>query len=246
MNSRIIISLLAVVLLATGCKSSRDHVILQDMTPGTVYPIQTRQDAKVQPDDRIDITISSKMPELAVPFNQAATQGKAGYTVNPQGDITMPILGTIHVAGLTLAQVQDVVRRRLIEGDYIKDPIVSAQFLNFHYTMLGAVATNGQFTADGDRITLLEAIAKAGDLTAEAIPDRVSVIREEPDGRKMYVHDIRSTDIFSSPCFYLQQNDVVYVEPKNKDNKKEARTWQFVTVGLSAASVVTTIIWAVK
>lgn len=124
--------------------------------------------------------------------------------------------------------------------------MVTASFLNFRYTMLGAVSSNGTYSIDGDRITLLEAIAKAGDLTAAAKPDRVIVIREENDGRKMYVNDIRSTELFSSPCFYLQQNDLVYVEPKYKNKDNENRAWQFTTLAVSIAGVITSIIWATK
>lgn len=237
---------LTVLALATGCSSSRDHVYLQDMTPGTVYPINVRQEATVQPDDRIDIRISCKIPELALPFNLSADRAEQGYSVDAQGDILMPIIGSVHVAGLTLDQVQKAIAGRLVAGDYIKDPIVSAKFLNFHYTVLGAVGSPSQYAVDGDRITILEAIARAGDLTPEAITDRVSVIREEPDGRKIYVHDIRSSEIFNSPCYYLRQNDVVYVEPKTKSDKNENRAWQLATLGISAASVVCTIIWATK
>lgn len=231
--------------LSTSCKTNKDHVYLQDMNPQQVYAIGTRTEAKVQPDDRISIHVSCKTPELAAPFN-LADEAEGGYLVDPQGDIQLPILGNIHVAGLTIKQVQDLVSQKLIDGGYINAPIVSAKFLNFHYSVLGAVGQNGQFTVDGERITLLEAIANAGDLTADAMTDRVAVIREEPDGRKMYLHDLRSTDIFNSPCFYLQQNDVVYVEPKRKSDKNENRAWQLATLGISAASVVCTIIWATK
>lgn len=240
-----IIAISAIILLTSSCKTTRDHVYLQDMNPQQAYAIASRDEAKVQPDDRISIIVTCKTPELATPFNKAdAAEG--GYQVSPRGDILFPILGEIHVAGLTLKQVQEVVRQRLIDGGYINDPIVSARFLNFRYTVLGAVGQNGQFAVDGERITLLEAIAKAGDLTSDAMTDRVAVIREEADGRKMYLHDLRSTDIFSSPCFYLQQNDVVYVEPKQKSDKNENRAWQFATLGISAASVICTIIWATK
>lgn len=246
MKLKSIIYSLTLLAIATGCSTSRDHVYLQDMNPGNAYPINLRPEATVQPDDRIDIRISCKIPELALPFNLSADRATQGYTVNAHGDISLPIIGSIHVSGLTLDQVQKAIADRLIAGDYIKDPIVSAKFLNFHYTVLGAVSTPSQYTVDGDRITILEAIARAGDLSPEAITDRVSVIREEPDGRKIYVHDIRSSEIFNSPCYYLRQNDVIYVEPKTKSDKNENRAWQLATLGISAASVVCTIIWATK
>lgn len=236
--------------VATGCRSTREHIYLQDMVANQTYPMQQRPEPTVQPDDRLQIHVSCKIPELALPFNMVGDQTSAGYLVSQNGDIQMPILGTVHVAGKTLEGVQDEIRQKLIEGDYIKDPIVTASFLNFRYTVLGAVGSNGQYVVDGDRITLIEAIAKAGDLTAEAKTDRVAVIREEADGRKMYLHDLKSTDIFSSPCFYLQQNDIVYVEPKSKPSasseKNENRAWQITALALSAASVVSTIVWATK
>lgn len=246
-----IVSALAITAsFLTSCKTTTDHIYLQDMVPNAPYPMQQRPEPTVQPDDRISIRVSCKIPELAIPFNMIGDQDSPGYLVSQNGDIQMPILGTIHVAGKTLEGIQDEVRQKLIAGDYIKDPIVTASFLNFRYTVLGAVGTNGQFVVDGDRVTLIEAIAKAGDLTPEAKTDRVTVIREESDGRKMYVHDIKSTDIFSSPCFYLQQNDIVYVEPKEKPSsrseKNENRIWQITALALSAASVVSTIVWATK
>ena len=132
------------------------------------------------------------------------------------------------------------------EGNYIKDPQVSLEFLNFRYTVLGAVGHCGTFSVNDDRVTLLDAIANAGDLTANAKLDKVTVIRESNGERRQYVHDIRNTDIFSSPCYYLQQNDIVYVEPKKKDRNRENRVFQIGGIVLSLASVATTLVWALK
>lgn len=240
----------AILIIASAifwsCSSKKDHVYLQDMVENQLYAGPSRPTAIVQPDDRLQINITCKLPELAKPFNQDPELGQTGYPVNAYGDIQLPILGDIHVGGLTLEQVQDEIKKRLVEGNYIKDPLVTAKFLNFRYTVLGAVGSNGVYTIDGDRITLLEAIAKAGDLTAAAKPDRVTVIREEQGGRKMYVCDIRSAELFNSPCFYLQQNDLVYVEPKYKSKEREARAWQIASMVLGAAAVVASIVYAVR
>ena len=112
--------------------------------------------------------------------------------------------------------------------------------------MLGAVANNGTFTVDGDRITLIDAIARAGDLNAKARIDRVAVIREIGGERKMFMHDLRSMDIFDSPCYYLQQNDIVYVEPKYRKKDNEDRGWQIGTTLLSVVTAVCSILWAIK
>ena len=128
----------------------------------------------------------------------------------------------------------------------MKDPLVSIEFLNFKYTVLGAVGGNGTYTVDGDRVTLLEAIAKAGDLTAKARIDRVAVIREVDGNRQMFMHDLHSKDIFDSPCFYLQQNDIVYVEPKYKKKDNEDRGWQIGTTLLSVVTAVCSLLWVLK
>ena len=251
-------------LLMVSCNSSKNIVYLQDMEPGVDYPIDEKYEATVQCDDRLSITVSCKNQELAIPFNiygglftlgadgsvtsseGAAKASEQGYRVDPEGYIDFPILGKLHVAGLKVSEVQQLIKDKLIEGSYMNDPMVSIEFLNFKYTVLGAVPRNGTFSVKGDRITLLEAIANAGDLSASARIDRVTVIREENGERKMYVNDLRSTDLFESPCFYLQQNDIVYVVPKYKKKDNEERGWQVATTLISLASVVCTIIWATK
>ena len=155
-------------------------------------------------------------------------------------------MGKLHVESLKVSEVKNLIERRIKDGNYIKDPLVSVEFLNFRYTVLGAVAKNGTFTVNGDRVTLLEAIANAGDLTAKARINRVTVIREVGDERQMFVHDLRNKDILESPCFYLQQNDIVYVEPRFRNKNKEDRGWQVVTVLLSLASVITSVFWVLK
>ncbi|CCY81113.1 uncharacterized protein BN473_01864 [Prevotella sp. CAG:1185] len=255
-------SLLA-VLIFTSCASRKNFVYLQDMEMGTKYPIATKYEAVIHDDDRLSITVSSKNPELAIPFNisggsvqvgndgsvSAAAAGsvkQSGYRVDVDGNIDFPILGKIHVAGMTVNDVKQLIREKIIAGNYISDPIVSIEFLNFKYTVLGAVGRNGTFTANGDRVTLLEAIANAGDLSAKAQTNRVAVIREINGERQMFMHDLTSKDIFESPCFYLQQNDIVYVEPKYRKKDTEDRGWQIGTTVLSAITAVCSILWAIK
>jgi len=129
---------------------------------------------------------------------------------------------------------------------YIKDPLVSLEFLNFKYSVLGAVGNTGTFSVEGDRITLLEAIAKAGDVTQRGRVNRVAVIREEDGQRVMYQHDLRSKDLFESPCFYLQHNDIVYVEPKYRKQDREDKGWKYTTGILSFITAVCSVIWAIK
>ena len=156
------------------------------------------------------------------------------------------MLGKINVEGRTLAEVTQLIKNGIIEGNFIKNPLVSVDFLNFKYTVLGAVGSNGTYTVRGDRVTLLEAIANAGDLGTNARVDKVTVIREIGKERQIFVHDLRSSNIFNSPCFYLQQNDIVYVEPKYRKKERSERITQYITMTLSAIATACTVIWAVK
>ncbi len=263
-NKHILLLSLVVGLLLSSCAARKNFIYLQDMQVGSIYPFSSKHEAVVHRDDRLSITVSCKNPELAIPFNiyggtfevgadgsVTASEGASrvnekGYRVDVEGNIDFPILGKLHVEGLKVSEVTELIKKCLIEGDYMKEPLVSIEFLNFKYTVLGAVGNNGTFSVDGDRVTLLEAIAKAGDLTSKANIERVAVIREMGEDRQMYMHDLRSKDIFDSPCFYLQQNDIVYVEPRFKKKDAEDRGWQIGTTLLSVISVLCSVIWAFK
>lgn len=252
-----------VLLLSASCASRQRFVYVNDMVPGMGYAFDVHHEAVVHADDRLGITVACKNPELALPFNihsgsfRVGADGEVsapsgsqpsdqGYRVDADGYIDFPILGKLHVEGLRVSEVTSLIRQKIIAGNYIKDPLVSLEFLNFRYTVLGAVSRNGTFTVEGDRVTLLEAIANAGNLSASADMGRVTVIREEGGARKQYVHDLRSTDIFKSPCYYLQQNDIVYVEPKYRRKSAEDRGWQISATLISLASLGVSLIWALK
>ena len=189
----VVVGLMALWLLAS-CASRKDFVYLNDMQMGEKYPIEMKYEAEVHCDDRLSILVSCKNPELAIPFNiqggnfrvnadgsispSEASVNEKGYRVDALGNIDFPILGKLHVDGLKISEVKNLIESRIKQGEYIKDPLVSVEFLNFKYTVLGAVANNGTFTVNGDRITILEAIANAGDLTSKARIDKVKVIRE--------------------------------------------------------------------
>lgn len=259
--SRILFLFLSALLALSSCVSSKDFVYLQDMQVGERYHFERKHEAVVHRDDRLSITVSCKQPELALPFNtqtaavRVSSTGEIssapdgtdkGYRVDVDGNIDFPMLGKINVEGRTLAEVTQLIKNGIIEGNFIKNPLVSVDFLNFKYTVLGAVGSNGTFTVKGDRVTLLEAIANAGDLGTNARVDKVTVIREIGNERQIFVHDLRSSDIFNSPCFYLQQNDIVYVEPKYRKKERSERIAQYVTMTLSAIATACTVIWAVK
>ena len=243
------------LLLLASCASPKKFVYLNDMEPGKQYPVNTETVTIVHENDRLDIKVTCRTPELAVPFNSqvgayrlSADGGvtaagvetvEQGYRVDADGNIIFPILGKLKVAGKSLKQVSDMIEGMISEGGYIRDPQVSIEFLNFKYTILGA-SGNGTFSVDGDRITIIEAIANAGGLAKDARLDRIAVIRTVDGKQEIFYNDIRTADIFMSPTYYLQQNDIVYVEPKHKPRNENA--WQTTSVVASILSTIGTLL----
>lgn len=237
----------------TACTSTKKIIYLQDVVPLKQQEIEQKYEVIIHGDDLLAIMVNSRDPELALPFNMpmvsyqlgsnaGGQQRVLGYLVDTNGNIDFPILGEIHVEGLTRMQLTELIKNKLIEGDLIKDPIVTVQFLNFKISVMGEVGRPGSFTISGDRITLLEALSMAGDLTIYGRRDRVGVIRENNGKRTILFHDLRSADIFNSPCYYLQQNDIVYVEPnKAKSGQSSINQNNSIGVLVSVISLLTTI-----
>lgn len=241
------------VVLLAACSAPKEVLYLQDISLIKEEAIDKSYEVIIHKDDLLAIIVNSKEPELALPFNMplvsyqiggqnVSQQRLVGYLVNQDGNIDFPILGEIHVEGLTRMQVTELIKKRLIEEELIKDPIVTVQFLNFKVSVIGEVGRPGTFDISGDRITLLEALSMAGDLTIYGRRDRVAVIREKDGKRSILYHDLRSSDIFQSPCYYLQQNDIVYVEPNNaKTGQSRINSNNSVGVWLSGVSVLASI-----
>ena len=237
----------------TACTSTKKIIYLQDVVPLKQQEIEQKYEVIIHGDDLLAIMVNSRDPELALPFNMpmvsyqlgsntGGQQRVLGYLVDTNGNIDFRILGEIHVEGLTRMQLTELIKNKLIEGDLIKDPIVTVQFLNFKISVMGEVGRPGSFTISGDRITLLEALSMAGDLTIYGRRDRVGVIRENNGKRTILFHDLRSADIFNSPCYYLQQNDIVYVEPnKAKSGQSSINQNNSIGVWVSVISLLTTI-----
>lgn len=234
---------LLVILLFTSCVSQKKISYLQDIPDAYSSTIGKRQKAVIRPGDWLSILISSKDFELAQMFNlpiitnsltgngiaTGGTNRISGYLVDENGCIDFPQLGTLEIKGLTLAELSAFIKEKIMAGGYINDPIATVQYMNFYVSVMGEVARPGVFNASTGRITLLEALSMAGDLTIYGKRENVMVIREENGERTVASVDFRSKQIFSSPYYYLQQNDVVYVEPnKVKAGQSEInqnRTW---------------------
>ena len=237
-----------------GCASRKDVVYLQDVAPLMQMTVPTNYEMTIYRDDLLGVSVSSKDMELALPFNLPLVsfqtgavyntqQRTLGYLVDINGDIDFPILGKIHAEGLTRMQLTSLIKNRLIREDLIKDPIVTVQFLNFKISVMGEVNRPGEFSITSDRVTLLEALSMAGDLTIYGRRDRVAVIRERAGKQTILFHDLRSSDLFQSPCYFLQQNDIVYVEPNNaRAGQSSINQNNTVGVWMSAVSVLLTAV----
>lgn len=229
-----IFQLLVAVALFSGCAAPK-IAYFQDVYAGSAEPIATGTDIRVQPDDKISIVVNSRDPLLANLFNLpvisriigATTEqntfydrGVSGYTVNKAGDIEFPVLGKVHIAGMTREEIAAKIKNELISQNLVKDPVVTVEFMNLTVSVLGEVTKPGRYNIDKDRMTLLDAIGMAGDLTVYGERNRVMVQREVEGKQQVYFVDLTSAkSLYSSPVYYLKQNDLVYVEP----NKVKAR-----------------------
>ena len=137
----------------------------------------------------------------------------SAYTIDSEGNIDFPVLGKLHVAGLTKQEVATLVKQRLVDSDQVKNPVVTVEFANLAFSVLGEVSSPGKYAITRNRTTLLDAISMAGDLTITGLRDSVYVIREADGKRLAYTVDLRSKDVFTSPVYYVKQNDVIYVRP---------------------------------
>ena len=230
----------------------------QDIQPGTAEEVSNATEIRVRPEDKISILVNSKDPLLTDLFNlpiisrqigmttgTSNSQGLSGYTVNKEGDIDFPVLGHIHVSGMTREEIAAHIKHELISQDLVKDPVVTVEFMNLTVSVLGEVVHPGRFSIDKDRLTLLDAISMAGDLTVYGKRDNVLVQRDENGKKVLYKVNLNSGhDLYASPVYYLQQNDIVYVEPNsvrarqatvNGNNVRSASFW------MSLASLLTTI-----
>lgn len=232
--------LLGVFLLAS-CAAPERVLYFQDLNQGLQEEITQNYEIKIRKDDLLGITVSARNPELAIPFNlpatvytleakSAGTTAQLGYQVDVDGNIVFPQLGKIKVEGMTRKKLAQYITTLLEQQKLLQDPVVTVTFQNFKVSVLGEVKTPKVINVKSDRITVLEALAEAGDLNIQAKRDRIAVIREAEGKRTVHYLDLRSSDLLQSPYYYLQQNDVVYVEPNNA-RTIQSRSTQVTSVG---------------
>lgn len=240
------------LLLLSSCKTPKDVVYFQDAGNYKAYENVKKYEVYIHQDDLLAIMVNSQATEAALPFNlpmasyyiggdNYGQQRILGYLVDKDGTIDFPILGELQVEGLTRNQLRDLIKEKLKAGGFLKDPIVTINFLNFKISVQGEVNRPGSFNVIGERITLLEALSMAEDLTIYGRRDRVAVIREFKGKRTILYHDLSNTELFKSPCYYLQQNDIVYVEPnKRRIQQSNINQNNSVSIWLSIVSVLLT------
>lgn len=240
------------VALLASCSTPKDVVYFQDAGNFELYKDVDKYEVFIHQDDLLAIMVNSQATEAALPFNlpmasyyvggdSYGQQRTLGYLVDSEGNIDFPVLGKIHVEGLTRNRLRELIKDKLIQNGLLKDPIITVNFLNFKISVQGEVNNAGTFNISGERVTLLEALSMAGDLSIYGRRDRVAVIREANGERTIRYHDLTTTDIFRSPYYYLQQNDIVYVEPnKRKIQQSNINQNNSVSVWLSIVSVLLT------
>lgn len=221
--SLLVVAMMAVIALLSSCSVPKDVAYFQDFNPGKSIVVQNPVEIKFKADDEIRILVSSDRKELAEQFSltTGTTTGSEGsrYTIDSEGCIRFPMLGKIHVAGLNRQELQEAIRDQIMEKGLIRDPIVTVDYSNLYVIVLGAAGA-GRLKIDRDKFTILDAIGSQGDLDISGQRTNVKVIRENYGKKTVYEVNLCSAeDLYSSPVYYLQQNDVIYVEM----NKKEKR-----------------------
>ena len=251
MTKRLIFFTLTCILLAS-CQSYKKVPYLQDS--GEVQRAVAEAelyDARIMPKDLLTIVVSCSDPELAMPFNlTVATPVSASqnsltnqpalqqYLVDNRGNIDFPVLGTLHIGGLTKGEAESLIKEKL--KGYIKEnTIVTVRMANYKISVIGEVNAPGTFTISNEKVNLFEALAMAGDMTVDGLRDNVRLIREDADGHQHIITlDMNRADIVQSPYYYLQQNDILYVTP----NKTKAKTADISTSTTIWFSVVGTLV----
>lgn len=231
MKNHALTLVLAVIALAfAGCKAPTDIAYFQDMHEAQSAAVQELQQVVIKPYDKITIMVKSKDEELSEVLNlttgaqsSTSSQNQYAYTVDEAGCIDMPMLGKVKVAGMTRPEIAAYIKGQLVAKSIVLDPVVIVEYRSLSYSVLGEVRTPGRYEFDKDHVTLLEAIAKAGDLQITGERKNVCVIRNEGGVQKHYYVDLTdAASLYQSPVYCLQQHDVVYVEP-NAKRMRESR-----------------------
>lgn len=246
-------SLAYLLVLSLNLAACVNHKMLVNFNEGPAFPtgpqpIPVASDIRIQPDDLLEIGIYAADPAAVAPFTLQGVGARTkeennvagnNFLVDQQGDIEFPILGKLHLSGLSIEQARDTFKTKI--GQYINNPIVNVRWLNFKFTVLGEVARPATYTLPERSVTVLEAIGLAGDLTNYGNRKNILIIREQ-DGKREFGHiDLQDRNVFSSSYFYLKQNDVLYVEPLKQKTSVVSDQATKVLPWVSAGAIVANI-----
>ncbi len=231
-------------LLIVSCSTNKNVVYFQDATAYETIVDDSPFVTKLKVDDLVSIHVSTLDPEASEPFNlfRGASEGgfspeQVDYLVDKNGEIEFPVIGKVKISGLSPDETSELLREKLT--DYLKDPIINIRLRNFTVTVLGAVNRPGTYEVNGEKITIMEALGLAGDITIKGRRDNVQVQRDFDGAKVFYDVNLNSKEALKSPAYYLTQNDIVYVEP-NKSGKTESVLDQRATIAASIISVLIT------
>lgn len=229
----------AVGLALASCSTPKDITYFQGLNTGAIVQAENVLNVKVKPEDQLSIVVSTQDPDLSALFNLVTTQNRVGsnlkgsrsnnysgqvsyYTVDSFGDINFPVVGKIHIAGLTREQAAEKIVNELTSRNLVKDPIVTVEFANSSVAILGEVSSPGRYTFNEDHFTLIDAIAMAGDLTINGKRENILVLRKNQEGEQeaFRVNLLNMRELAASPVYYLQQDDLIYVEPNDKKKRE--------------------------
>lgn len=238
------ISTLLLAALFTGCASSKKVNYFQDSDRSGLKEKINNYQPTIQYGDMLNINVSSIESELALPFNTFEMQDnrvirQIPYIVNVDGEINFPVIGKLKVVELTTHEVTDKLSEKL--SKYLKNPSVSVQLINFKISVLGEVRSPGSYSIQNERINILEAIALAGDLTIYGKRETITLIREQNGIREFTPIDLTKKELFSSPHYYLTQNDIIYVEA-NKTRVNSSKVGPNTSIIVSSLSILISLV----
>jgi polysaccharide export outer membrane protein len=247
------------IITGISCTNTRKTVYFYNVPDTTFLQRGPEVQSPIRENDILSITISSLNAEASAMFNQTTNTAAnrsttltgtntepGGYLVNADGKIQLPVLGDVKAAGLTKEQLKDNITNMILSKKLLIDPLVEIRYLNFEVTVIGEVAKPTVITVPSERISLLKALGIAGDLTIYGKRDNVLLIREENGAKKTRHIDLNSKNFFNSPYYYLQPNDVVYVQPNKTKVASAGRTQQLLPIILSSLSIVVVVLTRVN
>ena len=250
----LILGVLAGLFILSSCAPVKDIAYFQNKVINDPEKIDKHAGIVIQPKDMLSIVVSSRNPELALMFNLmtvqqlpgaevsmgSGQQRLLGYVVDNDGCIDFPVLGVLKVDGLTRWELSEMIKSRLVKEGYLTDAVVTVEFMNFKVSVLGEVTAPGTYSIEGDKVIILQALSLARDLTIYGQRENVSVIRERDGERTFYQVNLCDVDLFKSPAYYLQQNDVIYVEPsqeKARQSTIDDKNLRMTSIVLSGSSL---------